>query len=309
MNVSLGVLLASLNLQDKKNIQEITHQTKGNLSPLTQEAPQKTIFEILQSLTKGLADASISKESVLAVLAQSGIAKSMQNAHLELRTILDLLKKDPSLDRFLQPLEKALLHAGSIDASKLKNQLSSFGIFTDSSLEKSLQNFNLKSLLQEMSQELKSNPSAAAKEMLWHVNKALIQIDYYQLLSFASTTNTSYLPFAWNGLLQGQIAIKKLKEKRFFCEINLVLKEYGKIDLLLMLFDDIHVNISIFAKKKEFLQLFKSEAQTLKKGITSLGLHVASLQFFDAQRDAQIKKEKRIFADANQMGAGLNITI
>ncbi|WP_024954487.1 flagellar hook-length control protein FliK [Sulfurospirillum arcachonense] len=166
-----------------------------------------------------------------------------------------------------------------------------------------------KATLLSMKHELSTSTLPSAKEALIQVDRLLTRIDYFQLVSLGSNSNTTYLPYVWDGLQEGQVSIKKLKENRFFCEINLKLKEYGKIDLMLMLFEDIHVNISVFAEKKEFVELVQENMQTLKQGLNKLGLVPSNIKLYDALKDKKLKEDTRDFASSRQLGSSINIEV
>ncbi len=162
---------------------------------------------------------------------------------------------------------------------------------------------DIKSTLLNIKHELSTQTSTVAREISLHVERLINQIEYFQLLSLSSNTQSSYLPFLWDGLEEGQVSLKKLKENRFFCEINLKLKEYGKIDLMLMLFEDIHLNISVFAEKKEFLDLVQENLPALKQGINKIGLIPSTLQL----KKRELKDETK--NSSNFLGTGLNIEV
>lgn len=162
---------------------------------------------------------------------------------------------------------------------------------------------DIKSTLLNIKHELSAQNTPISREISIQVDRLITQIEYFQLVSLSSNTQTSYLPFLWDGLQEGQVSLKKLKENRFFCEINLKLKEYGKIDLMLMLFEDIHLNISVFAEKKEFIELVQDNLPALKQGINKLGLIPSTVQL----KERHEKEEIQNFT--NSLGTGLNIEV
>ena len=99
------------------------------------------------------------------------------------------------------------------------------------------------------------------------------------------------------------MSLKKQKDNRFFCEINIKLKEYGKIDMMLMLFEDIHLNISFFAEKKEFLELIQKHISALKLGINKLGLIPSTVQLKKRELKAETENHFEL------LGTGLNIEV
>jgi len=162
---------------------------------------------------------------------------------------------------------------------------------------------DIKSTLLNIKHELSTQTSPVAREISLHVERVINQIEYFQLLSLSSNTQSSYLPFLWDGLEEGQVSLKKLKENRFFCEINLKLKEYGKIDLMLMLFDDVNLNISVFAEKQEFLEIVQENITILKQGINKIGLIPSTVQL----KKRELKDET--VNSSNFLGTGLNIEV
>jgi len=173
-------------------------------------------------------------------------------------------------------------------------------LLVDTPIKQEIMN-DIKSTLLNIKHELSGQATPVSREISLHVDRLITQIEYFQLVSLTSNTQSSYLPFLWDGLEEGQVSLKKLKENRFFCEINLKLKEYGKIDLMLMLFEDIHLNISIFAEKKEFLELVQENLPALKQGINKLGLIPSTVQL----KKRELKDENENLS--NFLGTGLNI--
>ena len=162
---------------------------------------------------------------------------------------------------------------------------------------------DIKSTLLSIKHELSTQTTAVARDISLHVDKLITQVEYFQLVSLSTNSQSTYLPFLWDGLEEGQVSLKKLKENRFFCEINLKLKEYGKIDLMLMLFDDIHLNISVFAEKEEFLELVQENLPSLKQGINKIGLIPSTVHL----KKTELKEENK--NPMGLLGTGLNIEV
>lgn len=169
---------------------------------------------------------------------------------------------------------------------------------------------DIKSTLLQLREELNTRFSFKTKENIsLHVDKTLGMLEYYQLSSHVNNASSSYLPFLWKDLEKGEVTFKRLKENRFFCEINLSLKEYGKIDLMVMLYDDIHINLSVFAQKKEFIEKFQEHLAKYKVGLNDLGLILANVQFFDALKEEKLKKQTYDFVSNEQLDMGINIKV
>ena len=166
-----------------------------------------------------------------------------------------------------------------------------------------------KANLLKIKEELSTSNAPNSQDTLLRVDKALNNINYYQLVSLSSNANISYLPLLWEGLDDAQVSIKKLKQKRYFCEINLKLKDFGEIDLLVMLFDDISINISIFTKSDKFLKKVKENLQILRQGINGVGLLPQNIYLLDAHKDSRAKEEMREYVKNQQIGQGVNFYV
>lgn len=251
------------------------------------------VLKMPEFFPKGLSKATVSEQlqQIVNILKSELIKSDVKNSlHVEVSKLtqnLETVIKEQIATKNIVPNQKLLLE------SPIKNQLVN----------------DMKATLLNIKHELSTSTLPTHREIIAQVDRLLTQIDYFQLVSLSSNSQTTYLPFSWDSLEGGQISLKKLKENRFFCEINLTLKEYGKIDLMIMLFEDIHVNISVFAEKKEFTTLVQENLATLKQGINKLGLIPSSVQLFDALKDKQLKEDTRNFVSSTQLGSGLNIEV
>lgn len=168
---------------------------------------------------------------------------------------------------------------------------------------------DIKATLLHLKDELAQSSAPHHKELSLHVQKALTNIEYYQLNSYITNQSSVYLPFSWQDLKKGEVHFKKLKENRYFCEIDIELKDYGKIDMMLMLFNDININLSIFCENEAFLERFRQNIKELRVGMNNLGLVPANIQMYNATKDAKIQKIAREFVTNEQMDMGVNIKV
>jgi hypothetical protein len=286
-----------------KDIKSLVKKIVVNLAKLNISAPQikKVLSEINLVATKLQNTPNIDKTQLL-------------NLNEKLRRMVNLVKTE-----LLIKEPKASLH---VEVAKLVQTLQS-EVYTRIASKQIVPNQPLQTpinLKDEIKNDIKANllymkdalskskgfslPDTVAK-----IDKVLTNINYYQLLSYSANANILYLPLLWDGLDEGQISIKKLKQKRFFCEINLKLKEFGKIDLLIMLYDDIFINISIFTKSDQFLDQIKDNLQSLKQGMNNVGLVPTNIYLYDSLKDDKIKKDTKSYVDAQQIGKGVNIHV
>lgn len=303
----------------KSSLVESRIQNNLLISP---KETQKIIEQIKQILVefKGLAKGS-KKEPILEIKSQEIVRlveqilktpeffpRELSKATIseKLQQIVNLIKSE-----FVKDDAKNSLH---VELTKLTNSLEAVikeqvltkkivpnqRLQTDMNIKQELSS-DVKSVLLNIKQELGAQSTTVSREVSFQIDRILTQIDYFQLMTLSTNSFSSYLPFLWDGLQEGQVNLKKLKEKRFFCEINIKLKEYGRIDIMLMLFEDIYVNISVFAEKDTFLKLIQDNLQDLKQGINRLGLIPSTVQLKRREKDDEPQSPKE------QLGTSLNI--
>ncbi len=281
--------------------------------------------ESVQSLSNPLLkDINLkSKNSLLRVLKENGALNLIKETSRELKTIFELLQKS-SLDKSSSKLlENLPLHVEQLDGDKIKEQIKNSGLFLESKLAKIVKNGinsesnlvqkilsnDIKASLLSLKHSLSQDNSQNSKVILQKVENVLSQINYYQLISYATNSIFIYLPLFFKDMQEGQLKIKRLKQKRYFCEINLKLKEFGEIELFIMLFDDVNINISFFALNGIFLEKVKQNLTLLKKGIKSVGLKISNIYMYDTLKDKKSKKEMQKYVQNMQIGQGINIHV
>jgi hypothetical protein len=209
------------------------------------------------------------------------------NLSVQIQRVVNILKSELIT-------QKEKLHVENVKLANTLEKVVKEHIFTkklvpnqkfqvETSIKTEISN-DIKSTLLNIKKELSNLPNPN-KELNLQVDRVLGHIEYFQLVSLSSNTFTTYLPFLWNDLQEGKVSFKKLKQNRYFCEINLKLKDYDEIDLILMLFDDIYINMSIFTQSKEFISLTKNHLKELKMGFSKLGLIASNIDFFNKKRD------------------------
>ncbi|MGA1931296.1 flagellar hook-length control protein FliK [Arcobacter sp. YIC-464] len=151
---------------------------------------------------------------------------------------------------------------------------------------------DMKTILLQMQDELSTKTDVKSQEMFKQVDKMLMQIDYHQLLSVSSNSNYVYVPFLWDMLEDGSIGIKKSKEEeKFYCQINLSLKDFGKVDLMLGLYDKNKLDLTIHAQREHFKEKFRDNLQKLKQALNSVDLIPVNIKILDLKEENE--KESR----------------
>lgn len=173
-----------------------------------------------------------------------------------------------------------------------------------------LQN-DMKTVLLQMQNELATKTDPVSMETFKQVEKLVMQIEYHQLLSIASNSNNVYVPFLWDMLDDGSIAIKKLNEDKFYCEINLSLKELGQIQLLLSLYDKNKLDLTVYASKDGLKESIRENMAKLKQALNSANLIPVNINIIDMKKNEDSKevKQTNAFNQNSNLGFGVDIRV
>lgn len=217
----------------------------------------------------------------------------------EIKTLLQSNTKETQKES--SPIEKTLknflLNIKDLKAPELKQKLLNSGVFLESNLKntqtspeklKDIISNDLKVILHKANEELSESSHPNKTEILKHIDKLTLQIDNYQLLSHLSNQTSLYLPFSWDQLDEGNIALKKVKDDRFFCNIDLKLKDFGDINLKLVLYDKNQLNIHVYAKSDEFKSLVKENIAELRSALIGVNITPRELRVFDYKEDKKV---------------------
>jgi len=260
---------------------------------------------------------SLSKQTIQLIdklLAQTNITQNtalLQNNISELLTSVKTTIASSSTATFQsEPILKLL---NQLETSIKPNSplLNEKNLINNPELQKTNITNDIKSTLLQLSEELKQTNTPTANEIMKNVDKLLTQVDYYQLMSLTSSSNYIYFPFIWDMLEDGSLSMKKLNEERFFVEINLKLKEYGKVNMMLIMYDENHLDMSIFAQKDKLKNELSSHLQSLKQSLSSVGIIPGTIKLLDLKEEAKKPKEEDSFADVytQQTGFGVDIKV
>lgn len=173
---------------------------------------------------------------------------------------------------------------------------------------------DMKAVLLQLQKEVSSGvQNQNSQDMLKQIDKLLVQIEYNQLLSLTSNSNTLYLPFLWDLLEEGTIATAKGEKEKFYCQINLKLKEHGKLDLLVAL-EKNNVEITAHAQQEKFKQHLQENIQELRQNLTSVGLIPLSIKIYDLKDEDEKSShlsETIQFTNQNsdELNLGINIRV
>lgn len=279
---------ASLNSQSALSVSDALKEIRSALTALlTKPDPlySKEILELSQKLDQ-LTFAHEIKTSLSQLYGALLSSKAPQSNDLldSIEKLLKNLNNSPTeeLKTFTQQLQHAIKEGdNSKEISNLITKLSAFTnpkeLVTETFLRESMSN-DLKSNLLSLSEELKTSGEPHASKVLEQVDKILTQIDYHQLTSYLGNANSIYFPFSWETLEEGSMAFKKTGEKKFYCEINLKLKEYGEMNLMMGLYDNNQLEIRVHTEKEELKSLLHEHIGALRSALIDAGLHLRSIR-------------------------------
>ncbi len=161
---------------------------------------------------------------------------------------------------------------------------------------------DLKALLLQAGDEISKSSHPNQAEISKHVDKLLLQIDYYQLTSHLSNSSSLYLPFSWDGLEEGNINLKKDKDDKFYCDIDLKLKEYGELKLKLTLYEKNQINIHIYSNNNDFKEIIKENIHLLRSALIESQITPREIRLFEA-----VKKSSPYDNQSNDIQLGFEV--
>ncbi len=143
---------------------------------------------------------------------------------------------------------------------------------------------DLKAILLQVEEHFESKSIEIPKDIKAQIEKIQTQIEFYQLLSYTTTSNYTFLPFSWEELDDADIKFSSQKKDSFSCQINLSLKEYGELKVLLQLDNQNKLTIDIGTESFSLKQTIQQNLQKLRVGINSVGLMLQNLNVFDTNQ-------------------------
>lgn len=274
----------------KNELLQLAKEAAKNIETFTSKAnPNMPKLENLQSILKDIAliIKSLDNKTLTPQETQALVSLlSNQTAQMQPQTLssINLTTQDQlkllsqKLKQSMEIIDKQSLHVNQNQKSA-KNVLSMLGKEATQLPSSKQATLPLKTIEQDFKQTLlkiseatSSSTTPAQKEINTIANKNLTNIQMHQLLSYANNSINTYMPYAWEGLSEGSVSFKKGKDESFYCQIDLELKVYGQVKMMLMLVDDKYLNISIATEKESLKEKINDNIQELKGALTKAGL-------------------------------------
>lgn len=280
--------------------------------------PVKTIGETLQKLQQALIQTNHSEAKNLSqilaeflehpVLAKAG--DDMGSARILIKSIQTLTDTVERILPKINPQTPQQVKAAQ-DVHVSIKQLASFTkpehLLIQAQLEEHL-GHDIKSKLMQLSDDIKTLSTPVSNDIQTQIDKLITHIDYNQLLSHLDSSNTLYFPFSWDMLEEGSLSFKKREEKKFYCEVHLQLKEYGKIDLMMALYEGNQLEIQAHTQNPEFKKLIQEHLSTLRTLLTQAGINPRAIRIYDAT-EAQAPSTSAYTPEDTDFKSGFEIKI
>ena len=295
---------------DKKLTIVLPHTNKA-LAEVLQEIPKEQFQQLsgkrsLDAIIKAIFQDSLSNnadnEALLKLLQNNPTLKNLTDIQTGMKALLKLLPNNTQLTTALESFTQSIQH---INATNLQTKLHNSGIFLESKLahDDTLQK-DFKALLLHASQEITNTHLPNKLELLQHIDKLLLQLDYFQLSSHLAHAQTLFIPYAWDALQEGTLSFKQQKNNHTLCDIDLTLTHYGRLKIRLGLFEQNRLYIQIDADSKELQKLMQDNIATLKEQLLHIGITPHSITFIQKRDNTQPYQE-----NTQDIGCGFEVHI
>ncbi|MDX9899945.1 MAG: flagellar hook-length control protein FliK [Aliarcobacter sp.] len=283
MDKSIQTPMQNIQLKDGINVQtkDLLLQIKNDIlqNPTLQN---KNILPIIDNLLK-MPDLFSKGENLQNLMSTNNLSTFSNNFTSNLTPLLTTLKENLEL---LNPTNRNLQNNLTKLVDKVEHLIQD--MVNNPKGEPKITE-DIKTVLLKIQEELAFKTDSKSQEIGKQVDKLLTQIDYQQLLTLSSNSNCVYLPFLWDMLEDGNISMKKADEDKFYCQINLTLKDFGKVDLMLALYDKNKLDLTVYAQREHFKTALKDNMQQLKIALNNVHLIPVNIKLLDLKDENELK--------------------
>ena len=270
-------------------VKELLNQIKQDLTQNQNIIQNKNILTLIDKLI-ALPDLFSKSEAILNSVQNSNISNFSNNFATNLNPLLTALKE--SLQA-INPKNTEIQNQINSLIKKVENIIQEY---TNNNLDNPKDNQKLdndfKSILLKMQDEVAQKTDIKSQDSLKTINNLLTQIDMQQLTSLVSNSNFVYIPFFWEMLEDGTVEIKQKEEDKFFCQIKLTLKDFGKIDLMLSMYDENKLDMTIYAQREHFKVTLRDNLQKLKLALNEANIIPMNVKLLDMKEESENKEQK-----------------
>lgn len=270
-------------------VKELLTQIKQDLTQNQNIIQNKNILTLIDKLIS-LPDIFSKSEAILNSVQNSNISNFSNNFATNLNPLLTALKES------LQAINPKNIEIQNQINSLIKKVENIIQEYTNNQLDNPKDNQKLdndfKSILLKMQDEVAQKTDIKSQDSLKTINNLLTQIDMQQLTSLVSNSNFVYIPFFWEMLEDGTVEIKEKEEDKFFCQIKLTLKDFGKIDLMLSMYDENKLDMTIYAQREHFKVTLRDNLQKLKLALNEANIIPMHIKLLDMKEESENKEQK-----------------
>lgn len=270
-------------------VKELLNQIKQDLTQNQNIIQNKNILTLIDKLIS-LPDLFSKSEAILNSVQNSNISNFSNNFATNLNPLLTALKES------LQAINPKNIEIQNQINSLIKKVENIIQEYTNNQLDNPKDNQKLdndfKSILLKMQDEVAQKTDIKSQDSLKTINNLLTQIDMQQLTSLVSNSNFVYIPFFWEMLEDGTVEIKEKEEDKFFCQIKLTLKDFGKIDLMLSMYDENKLDMTIYAQREHFKVTLRDNLQKLKLALNEANIIPMNVKLLDMKEESENKEQK-----------------
>ena len=270
-------------------VKELLTQIKQDLTQNQNIIQNKNILPLIDKLIS-LPDLFSKSEAILNSVQNTNISNFSNNFATNLNPLLTALKE--SLQA-INPKNSEIQNQINSLIKKVENIIQEY---TNNNLDNPKDNQKLdndfKSILLKMQDEIAQKTDIKSQDSLKTINNLLTQIDMQQLTSLVSNSNFVYIPFFWEMLEDGTVEIKEKEEDKFFCQIKLTLKDFGKIDLMLSMYDENKLDMTIYAQREHFKVTLRDNLQKLKLALNEANIIPMNVKLLDMKEESETQEQK-----------------
>ena len=270
-------------------VKELLTQIKQDLTQNQNIIQNKNILPLIDKLIS-LPDLFSKSEAILNSVQNSNISNFSNNFATNLNPLLTALKES------LQAINPKNIEIQNQINSLIKKVENIIQEYTNNNLDNPKDNQKLdndfKSILLKMQDEVAQKTDIKSQDSLKTINNLLTQIDMQQLTSLVSNSNFVYIPFFWEMLEDGTVEIKQKEEDKFFCQIKLTLKDFGKIDLMLSMYDENKLDMTIYAQREHFKVTLRDNLQKLKLALNEANIIPMNVKLLDMKEESETQEQK-----------------